>query len=132
MLIFHSAFNSNQMKKIIYTILFVVLMISCETESETIQVSYRVSNAFADTEVSYRNSDAQIVSEIVSFQSAEDVWTYDMELRKGEIVYLAAIYQDSTSSVKLQVLMDGKVFKEGSSNNEPGKYVIVSGSIPFN
>lgn len=120
------------MKRIFYAALVLLMMISCETESDILQISYRVSNATADTEVSYRNNDAQIVTEMVSFQSKEDVWTYDMELRKGEIVYLSSIYEDSTSSVKLQILMDGKVFKEGSSNNEPGKYVVVSGTIPFN
>jgi hypothetical protein len=120
------------MKRILAFVFFLFLFSACEVEKEKITVSYRVSNAYADTEVSYRNSDAQIITELVSFQSAEDVWAYDMELRKGDIVYLAARYEDSASSVRLQILMDGKVFKEGSNNNEPGKYLILSGSIPFN
>lgn len=120
------------MKRIIHLTLILLLFSACDIEKDKITVSYKVSNAYALTEVSYRNNDAQIVTELVDFQSAEDVWSYDMELRRGDIVYLAAIYEDSTSSVKLQILMDGKVFKEGSNNNEPGKYLILSGSIPFN
>lgn len=130
--IYYLVFKTWSMKKLILVIFVYLLMTACETENEKINVTYRVSNAYAETEVSYRNSDAQIVSEVITFNSPQDIWTYDMSLRRGEIVYISAIYSDSTSSVKLEILMDGKLFKEGSNNNEPGKYLILSGSIPFN
>lgn len=120
------------MKKLFSIVFVYLLLTACETENEKMNVSYRVSNAYADTEISYRNSEAQIISEVVAFNSPQDTWSYDMALNRGEIVYLSAIYSDSTSSVKLQILMDGKVFKEASNNNEPGKYLILSGTIPFN
>ena len=120
------------MKRIVYSAILLLFFTACDIEKDKLNVTYKVSNASAITEVSYRNSDAQIITELIDFQSAQDVWTYDMELRRGEIVYLAAIYEDSTSSVRLQIQMDGKIFKEGSNTNEPGKYLILSGSIPYN
>ena len=120
------------MRKFFYLSVVFLLVSACDKENENVAVSYKVSNAYADTEISYRNDDAQIITETVGFESAEDVWTYSMDLKRGDIVYLSAIYSDTASSVKLQILVDGKVFKEGSNNNDPGKYLTVSGSIPFN
>ena len=119
------------MRKFIYISVVFLILSACGKEEEKVNVSYKVSNAFADTEVSYRNSSDQITTELIEFESGEDVWNYSMQLQRGEIVYLSAMYQDSLSSVKLQIIVDGKVYKQGSSNNEPEKYIIVSGTIPF-
>lgn len=120
------------MRKLIYLSVVLLMLSACEKDDENVMISYKVSNAYADTDISYRNIDAQIITETIEFESAEDIWNYSMELKRGDIVYLSAIYHDTTSSVKLQILVDGKVFKEGSNNNEPGKYLTVSGSIPYN
>jgi len=52
-------------------------------------------------------------------------------MNKGDIVYLSAIYYDSTSFVKIQILVDGKVYKEGSNNERPEEYITISGTIPY-
>lgn len=120
------------MKKLIYISIVLLLFVSCTKDNEKVKVMYRVSNAYAETDVSYMDVDGQLIKENLVFDSGEDIWTYSMEQLHGEIIYLSAVYQDSASSVNLEILVDGKVYKQGSSNNEPQKYLTVSGTIPYN
>lgn len=119
------------MKTIVVFLFLIVFATACEKENETISVQYRVSNAYADTEISYRNDQQDLVTEVYPFESGQDIWSWSGQLSKGDIVYLSTRYTDSASSVKVQILVDGNVLKEGSSNNEPSKYLIVSGTVPF-
>jgi hypothetical protein len=119
------------MKKIIILALLSMLLFACEKDNNSVKVTYKVSNAFASTSVNYRNVSGSLINESINFASSEDIWLHSFEIDRGEIVYLSAQYLDSLSSVKLQIIVDGKVFKEGSSNNEPQKFVTVSGSIPY-
>jgi len=119
------------MKKFIYIFVLVFITLACEKDEQQVNVTYRLSNAIANTELSYRNVDGQIMTETVQIESIEDVWTNALEVNRGDIVYLSAIYSDSTSSVKIQILIDGKVYKEGSSNQKPEEYLTISGSIPY-
>ena len=120
------------MKKFIYISVVFLILVACENENDAANVSYKVSNAYADTEVSYRDCNGITVSNLIEFESGEDVWNYSMKLNRGEIIYLSAVYQDSSSSVNLQIIVDGKVYKQGSSNNQPQKYITISGTIPYN
>jgi len=119
------------MKKFICISIVSLLLFSCEKEDEAVPVEYRVSNAYSETEISYKSTDEQLLTEVYTFESGEDIWSYSLDLNRGDIVYLSAVYHDSTSSVKLEVLIDGKVYKQGLSNNEPDKYLIVSGTVPY-
>lgn len=119
------------MKKLIYISLIFAVFIGCEKERQEVKVKYEISNAYSPIAISYKNSDGQIVAETIEFESVEDVWTYNYVDKKGEIVYVGASYTDSTSSVNIQIVVDGKVYKQASSNNEPYKYLIVSGTIPY-
>ncbi len=119
------------MKKLLYLFAFILILLACEKENSNVKVTYKVSNAVAETEIVFRNSDQNIQTINVNFQSATDVWSYSFETKKGEILYVSAIYQDSTSGVNVQILTDGKVYKQGSSKNEPGRYVTVSGTVPY-
>lgn len=119
------------MKKFIYISLVFLVLVGCEKEREEVSVKYEVSNAYAPTDISYRNSDGEIINETIEFQSVEDVWNFNYTEKRGEIVYVSTRYSDSTSSVNVRILIDGKVYKQGSSNNEPNKYITVSGTIPY-
>ncbi len=119
------------MKKLIYISLVFIVLAACEKEREEVIVKYEISKAYSPIEVSYRNSDGNIIAEIVEFESVEDVWSYSYTDKRGEIVYISSRYTDSTSSVNVQILVDGKIYKQGSSNNEPNKYITVSGTIPY-
>lgn len=119
------------MNKLIYIFAILLIILSCEKEREEVTVKYRVSNAYAETELTYQDGDASLISEAVDFESAEDIWEYSFTGTRGEIIYISAVYHDSTSSVKVELLLDGKAYKVGSSNQEPNKYITVSGTIPY-
>lgn len=115
--------------KLIIFIAFAIL--SCNKEDTQVGVTYQISNAFSTTTITYRDQNGIMNFDTLNSDSGEDVWNYSYNGEKGDIVYLSAIYQDSASSVTVNILLDGKIYKSGSSNNEPGKYVIVSGTIPY-
>lgn len=119
------------MKKLIYISLIFIVLVGCEKERQEVKVKYEISNAYSPVEVSYRNSDGNIATETIDFESSEDVWDYTYTDKRGEIVYISTRYTDSTSSVNVQIIVDGKAYKQGSSNNEPNKYITVSGTIPY-
>ncbi len=119
------------MKKLIYISLIFTILIACEKERQDVTVKYEISNSYSPVEVSYRNSDGNIIAETINFESIEDVWNYSYTDKRGEIVYISGRYTDSTSSVNVRILVDGKEYKQGSSNNEPNKYITVSGTIPY-
>jgi hypothetical protein len=119
------------MKKFIYIFVLVFLVMACDKDEQSVHVTYRLSNSISDTDLFYRNIDGQIVKETVLIEGEEDVWTKPLEMNNGDIVYLSAIYYDSISSVKIQILVDGKVYKEASSNMVSEKYVTISGTVPY-
>ena len=119
------------MKKLIYLSLVFVVLVACEKERQEVKVKYEISNSYSPVEVNYRNSDGNVLAETIYFESVEDVWTYSYTDKRGEIVYISTRYTDSTSSVNVRILVDGKIYKQGSSINEPNKYITVSGTIPY-
>jgi len=119
------------MKKLIYLPLIFVVLVSCEKERQEVKVKYEISNAYSQTEINYRNSEGNIIIETIDFESIEDVWNFSYSDNRGEIVYISTRYTDTTSSVNVRILVDGKIYKQGSSNNEPNKYITVSGTIPY-
>ena len=118
-------------KKLIYLLLAIMIFPACEKESELVPVKYFVSNAYSETEITYYDENKILQTKTVDFQSSEDEWEYTFVGKKGDIIYISSVYYDSTSSVNLKILLDGKIYKQVSSNNEPDKYVTVSGTIPY-
>ncbi|MEZ5195169.1 MAG: hypothetical protein R2764_01825 [Bacteroidales bacterium] len=119
------------MKKLIYIFALLLIILACEKEREEVAVKYRVSKAYSDTEITYRDKDAILETEVIQFESVEDIWEYSYSGKRGDIIYISTVYHDSSSSVNVEILLDGKTFKKGSSSNEPDKYVTVSGTIPY-
>ena len=119
------------MKKFIFLLMAVVSLSSCNKDNPEVDVTYRVSKAYSETVIAYTNEAGIMNTDTVNFDSGEDIWSYSFSGEKGDIIYVSAIYIDSTSSVTVEILLDGKIYKSGSGNNEPGKYVIVSGTIPY-
>lgn len=119
------------MKKISIVFFAVLLFSACNKEDETIAVQYKASNGFSNTQIKYRDAEGVLVSENIDFEGGEDVWTYSFDGKKGDIVFVSARCYDSISSITLQILLDGKVFKEGTSNNETDEILTVSGTIPY-
>ncbi|MCF8368713.1 MAG: hypothetical protein K9G76_06695 [Bacteroidales bacterium] len=119
------------MTKKLVIISFIALLLSCTKENDKISVEYSVSKAFSSIDLVFQNEDSKLMNETLDFNSAEDEWTYKTEMLPGEIVYLSAVYFDSTSSVNVQIKIDGKIYKQAYTIYEPDKYVIVSGTVPY-
>lgn len=106
------------------------MALACQKEKEA-KVQYIVSKAASGFDVAYLNSDGKLVGEWVPTASAEDRWTYAFSAKEGDIVYVSARYHDITSAINVQVLINGKVYKQGSSIQDTTRFVTVSGTVPY-
>lgn len=118
------------MRKIIYIIPLIVILFSCEKTKEK-QISYIITKPISGFDVNYRTADGTLMKEKRETTSAEDRWSYSFIAEEGDIVFVSAIYKDITSAINVQILIDGKVYKQGSSNQDTVSYVTVSGTVPF-
>jgi len=118
------------MKRTLYIITILLLFVSCQKDREK-QVSYLITKSISGFEVNYRTQDGSLLSEQIETSSAQDVWKYDFTAEQGDIVFVSAIYNDIASAITVQILIDGKVYKQGSSVQDTVKYVTVSGTVPF-
>ncbi len=118
------------MKKILYIIPLVIILFSCEKTKEK-QVSYIITKSISGFDVNYRIADGTLISEKIEAASAEDRWSYSYTAEEGDIVFVSAIYKDIASAIDVQVLIDGKVYKQGSSKQDTVWFVTVSGTVPF-
>ena len=108
----------------------ILIMISCERDNDK-TVKYLVTNSVSGFDLNYVNEQGTLVSVQVPASSAGDKWAYSFIGEEGDIVFASGIYKDINSAIKIQVLIDGKVFKEGSSSHDTTRYVTVSGTIPY-
>jgi len=117
-------------KLILFVLVITAFLVSCQKE-ELKQVVYRITNSASGFSVSYLASDGSLQTENITTGSAADTWTYSYEAEKGAIVFVSASYKDINSAVKVQVLIEGKIYKEGSSIADTTNFVTVSGTIPY-
>ena len=110
--------------------LLTLLCYSCEKEGGQ-KVRYQVSRSVSGFEANYMNGEGTLTWDMVTTQSAQDIWTYDFEALPGDVVFISTRYRDITSAIKVQILIDGKVYKEGSSSNDTVSFVTVSGTVPY-
>ncbi|NCC73115.1 MAG: hypothetical protein EOM06_06920 [Sphingobacteriia bacterium] len=108
----------------------IMLLSSCETREEKL-VKYMVTDAVSSYYLSYLDQSGQIVSEMINAESAHDQWEYSFFAEQGEIVYISGNYKDISSSLRIMIMVDGKIFRQGSSSGDTVKYVTVSGVIPY-
>ena len=118
------------MKRLLYIIPILFVLVSCQKDREK-KVTYLVTKAISGFDVNYRTADGNLLSEHIETSSAQDEWRYGFTAEEGDIVFVSAIYDDMASSITVQILIDGKVYKQGSSVQDTIKYVTVSGTVPF-
>ena len=116
--------------KITTAIIIVFLFVSCEKEYSK-SVVYKISKNESGFSVQYRDVNGQLINENVSVASKEDIWKYSFDAEQGDILFLAAGYKDINTSCKVEILVDGKTYKQGYSSGDTVNYLIVSGSVPF-
>lgn len=117
------------MRNVIFILPFVLLLFSCQKEEK--QVLYQITESTSGFQVNYRGADGSLIKKDIENSSAEDVWQYSYTAEEGDIVFVSAIYKDITSAIDVRILIDGKVYKQGSSSQDTVKYVTVSGTVPF-
>ena len=116
------------MKK--YIFILILLLAACTKDNER-QVTYRIDLSVSGFNVRYLDETGTIKSEKVTTQSAEDEWTYSFISEDGGIVFVSADYKDPESDLRVQILVDGKVYKQAISKNDTSLFVTVSGVIPY-
>jgi hypothetical protein len=107
-----------------------LFLLSCNKETERM-VTYRITDSVSGFDVRYYNQSGTLVSEKVPTQSALDVWNYSFPSEDGGIVFVSANYKDPQSAIKVQIMVDGKIYKQAASKNDTISFITVSGVIPI-
>ena len=117
-------------KRLIFMIAVLMAIVACE-QNNSVKVVYNITDSDSGFEVNYRTENGDLINESIVTQSESDVWRYEFIGEKGDIVFVSAIYYDSESKLKVQIMMDGKVYKEGYSKHDTTNYLVVSGTVPY-
>lgn len=117
-------------RNIIFSILIILLFTACNKTSQK-KVTYKATDAVSAYNLQYLNDQNELITVSVEPQSAQDVWKYEFMSDAGEIVYINGRYKDINSALKIQLLVDGKVYKQGATQGDTLKYLVVSGVVPY-
>lgn len=114
----------------LFNLITLVLLTSCEKEKE-VKVTYRATMAISPYTITFLDENAHKITKTIEAESSADTWAYSYTGNEGDILFVSARYTDPESSILVQILLDGKVFKERSSTKDTARYVTVSGTIPY-
>ena len=117
-------------KTIIIAIGFMLLLVSC-SDTNRKKVTYITTGAISAYNLQYLNEKNELITTEVIPQSAQDEWVYKQIEDNGEIVYISGHYKDINSSLKIMILIDGKVYKQASNEADTISYLTVSGTVPY-
>jgi len=121
------------MKIFIVAFLAAFVLIGCTKSPEYHTVIYMADKATSELTISYMDPEGVTHTENVAFNSSEDVWSQNFEFEEGDIIYLSSIYESTSGAQRLQILLDGKSYKQGENEllpSEAGR-ITVSGVVPF-
>ncbi len=119
------------MKKLFYLTSITLLILSACAKQNGKRVTYRAANAVSEFKIQYYDENNMLQSSTVYPESTQDIWQKEIIKEQGDIVYLSGKYNDINNSLKLQILIDGKVYKQAESKGDTVKYLTVSGTIPY-
>ncbi len=120
------------MKYLIFLFTGLIILASSCSKTDKNQVSYIATGAISEFSLQYLNQNNELIKIEVTPQSAQDEWKYNYISDDGEIVYISGNYRDINSSLKLMILIDGKVYKQASNEADTLGYLTVSGTVPYN
>jgi hypothetical protein len=120
-----------KIKNYIWLVVFLTFLFSSCTKSYQKQVSYIATGASSAYNLQYLNDQNTLIKTTVEPNSAVETWKYDFMADEGDIVYVSGNYKDINSALKIQVLVDGKVYKQGATQGDTLKYLVVSGVVPY-
>ncbi len=119
--------------RLAYSLLIVIFastLTSCQKQN-TVSVKYLISKASSTYDLQYKDQNGSLLEIEVNPNSGEDIWEYSFISEEGEVVYISTKYFDTNSSINMQILIDGKVFKQTEEIGDPLKYIVVSGVVPI-
>lgn len=104
---------------------------SCEVNNDQRKVTYRISENSTGYKVQYIDENENLITEYIMPASSQDIWSYSFDGKEGVIIYVSSIYNNINDGILIEILLDGKIFKQGSSLYDTLNYVTVSGTIPY-
>lgn len=119
------------MKKYILLFVFLTFLLTACNKTYQKKVTYIATNASSAYNLQYLDDQNTLINTTVEPNSAVETWKYDFMADEGEIVYVSGNYKDINSALKIQVLVDGKVYKQGATQGDTLKYLVVSGVVPY-
>lgn len=119
------------MKKNILLLILIALLFAACNKSYQKKVTYLSTGSISAYNLQYLNDQNVLVQTTIESQSAQDVWTYEFMADEGDIIYINGSYKDINSALKIQLLVDGKVYKQGATQGDTLKYLVVSGVVPY-
>lgn len=119
------------MNKIILIITGLVILLASCNKTDKKYVTYISTGAISAYNLQYLNENNELITTEVTPQSAQDEWVYKQIRDNGEIVYISGHYNDINSSLKVMILIDGKVYKQNSNEADTISYLTVSGTVPY-
>jgi hypothetical protein len=124
--------NINIMKTLNFYLLLISALVffSCDKENSR-QVIYRITDSASGFNVRYLDVSGELISEKIITQSAQDVWNYSFQSEDGGIVFVSTNYKDPESAIKVQIMIDGKIYKQAASKNDTISFITVSGVVPI-
>lgn len=115
---------------ILFLLLIPLVLTNCNKTSQK-KVTYLATEAVSAYNLQYLNDQNELITTSVEPQSALDTWKYEFLSDEGEIVYINGSYKDINSALKIQLLVDGKVYKQGATQGDTLRYLVVSGVVPY-
>jgi hypothetical protein len=105
-------------------------LIACQKEEEVL-VQYKISDNNSGFQVNYLDESGELLSEDIEVNSSQDIWSYSFRADRGQIIFISAIYKEINDEIKVALLIDGKIYKQGSSIQDTVNFVTVSGTVPY-
>mgnify|MGYP006883058655 CR=1 FL=1 len=119
------------MKTLFIISIVILLLTSSCVDTNQKNVKYVATGAISVYNLQHLNENNELVTLEVVPQSAQDQWSYQYIADEGDILYLSGNYKDINSSLKVMILIDGKVYKQASNKSDTLSFLTVSGTIPY-
>jgi hypothetical protein len=117
------------MLKYLIILLMPLFMLSC-TKKNQVKVTYEATAAVSGYSLSYLENGTMKQISIVP-ESAQDRWFCHFNGEQGDIVYISGNYKDVNSALNLMIKVDGKIYKQGTSQGDTLRFLTVSGVVPY-
>ncbi len=108
------------------------MFFACEKQAYKVKITYRILNFEDGFTVYYKHNSDTLYKEVISGSyTLATPWKKEFYSEPGEIVYVSMLDTTIDSYSRVQILVNGKIYKEKARTNDRFKPVVTSGIIPF-